>query len=491
MGLLARRQRVAGLGFIELGEGDGLADGGRSALLAGLADELEDAGDAAGLVVAGQEGGAVAGLAGEHARDRHLAAMGGVQRLEHIGDGIGARLDAEALRRVGDARRFMAQRLQQPQDAVGARRGAHQHRADEPFAQFAREVVEHLVARRLDVLEQLLHQLVVMVGERLQHGEARRLLAVGGVAFERNDFRGSVLLVDEGAFQREIDEAGDEIAGERRDLSQDQLGARAPLQQLEHVVDAGVGLVDLVEEQNARNFPVFQLAQNELQLRYFLLVHFAHDHRRVDRRQHRAHVVDELDRAGAIEEGVGVAHEIGGGDRELDAHAMMARFLAAVADRVAGLDGALALDHAGAGEDRFEQRGLAALEGTDQRDTAGTGRARRVVSVCCHDCLPAQIRRSGRGSHDTIVSGGGGAGQGRMIARPRGSHYPGCVVERGRAGRSPRPDAAPTAPMPAAISSPTCPCTDNGCSATVRFDPPTSTLAPRPAATDTSAVAPV
>ena len=46
-------------------------------------------------------------------------------------------------------------------------------------------------------------------------------------------------------------------------------------------------------------------------------------------------------------------------------------------------------------------------------------------------------------------------------------------------------------PTPAAMSSPICPCTDNGCSAKVRFDPPTRTLAPRPAAMDISADAPV
>ena len=38
-----------------------------------------------------------------------------------------------------------------------------------------------------------------------------------------------------------------------------------------------------------------------------------------------------------------------------DAHLVMARFLAGVADRVARLDRTLALDRAGAGEDRFEQ----------------------------------------------------------------------------------------------------------------------------------------
>ena len=63
MRLLAGGQRVAGLGLVELGERDGLADDGRPALLGRLADELEHAGDAAGFVVAGQERRAVGGLA--------------------------------------------------------------------------------------------------------------------------------------------------------------------------------------------------------------------------------------------------------------------------------------------------------------------------------------------------------------------------------------------------------------------------------------------
>src|SRR5208283_124130 len=222
------------------------------------------------------------------------------------------------------------------------------------------------------------------------------------------------------------------------------LAARCALKQLEHIMDAGVGLIDLVEEQNAGNFPVFQLAQNELQLRYLLLVHFAHDHRRVDRRQHRAHVVDELHRAGAIEESIGVAHEIGGGDSQLDAHAMMARFLAGVADRIAGLDGALALDRSGAREDRLEQRGLAALEGTDQRDTAGAGRACRVVSVCCHKFLPAQIRRSRADRTTPSFQAAAGLVKGALLRAARGSHYPGASSSTA-APELTAPDAAPIA----------------------------------------------
>ena len=46
------------------------------------------------------------------------------------------------------------------------------------------------------------------------------------------------------------------------------------------------------------------LTQDELELRNFLLVHFADDDGGIDRRQHRAHVMGEFDRAGTIEKGV-------------------------------------------------------------------------------------------------------------------------------------------------------------------------------------------
>ena len=96
-----------------------------------------------------------------------------------------AGLDAEPSRRFVDARRLMPQRLEQPQHAIAAGGDADQHRTDQAVAQFLGEIVEHLVARRLDVLKQLLHQLVVVIGERLQHREARFFLAIEIVALER------------------------------------------------------------------------------------------------------------------------------------------------------------------------------------------------------------------------------------------------------------------------------------------------------------------
>ena len=69
---------------------------------------------------------------------------------------------------------------------------------------------------------------------------------------------------------------------------------------------------------------------------------------------------------------------------------MMAGLFAGVTDGIAGFDGALARNGAGAREDRFKQRRLAALERTDQGDGARSGRARAVVTVCRHERSPAR-----------------------------------------------------------------------------------------------------
>src|SRR6516162_613846 len=197
-----------------------------------------------------------------------------------------------------------------------------------------------------------------------------------------------VFLVNERTFQRQIDEPGDDLSGERRDLTQDQLGARGRLQQAEHVTHARIGLVDLVEEQQAGYLRVFQLAQDELELRNFLFIHFTDDDGGVDRRQYRAHVVSEFHRTRTIEKGVIVAHEIGRGGRQLDAHAVMARLFAGVAYRIAGFDRPLARNRAGAREDRFKQCRLAALDRTDQRNAARPRRACAIAAICPHRYLP-------------------------------------------------------------------------------------------------------
>src|SRR5262249_51385880 len=147
-----------------------------------------------------------------------------------------------------------------------------------------------------------------------------------------------------------------------------------------------IRLVDLVQEQEAGDLLVFELAQDELKLRDFLFIHLADDDRGVDRRQRRAHVVDEFDRTGTIDKGEVLTHEVCGCDRKFDTHAMVARLLAGVANRGSRIDGTLALDRACAREDGFKKSGLAALERAYQRNAPG---ARSSCAVLCHFRLPS------------------------------------------------------------------------------------------------------
>ena len=327
-GCLPDDKRVAGLCVVEFAEGDRLAGGGLRTLLEMLAHQLENTRYAPAVACRRHQGRAVAGLAGEQPHDRHLAAVRRVERLEHERRRVVARFDAQTLRRFGRAGRFMPECLEQAQDAVAARGDTEKNRADDAFAQFLREIVEHLVARRLDILEQLLHQLVVVVGKRLEHLEARFFLAVEVFVLQLDDFGRRVFFVDKGALEREIDKPGDDVAVPDRNLPQQQRHARGRLQELDRFANALVGLVDLVEENEARNVLVFQLAQDQLQLRHLLLVRFADNDGRVDGRQHAAHILDEFDRTRAVHKGVVVAHEVGGGERGFHAHLVMPRLLA-------------------------------------------------------------------------------------------------------------------------------------------------------------------
>src|SRR5271170_6291018 len=83
-----------------------------------------------------------------------------------------------------------------------------------------------------------------------------------------------------------------------------------------------------------------------------------------------------------------------------------------------------------------------------------------------------------------------GAVKRRGIFAPLDRDPPGWTPSLGSTVGTYRTGCNSRSPIPAATSRPTCPCTDSGCNATVRFDPPTRTLAPRPEATETSAVAP-
>ncbi len=76
---------------------------------------------------------------------------------------------------------------------------ADQNRANETVAQFFGEIVEDAIVGRGNVGEQLLHQLVIVVGELFEHLKARFLLARGDRRRQLDDLALGVLAVDVGA----------------------------------------------------------------------------------------------------------------------------------------------------------------------------------------------------------------------------------------------------------------------------------------------------
>ena len=126
-----------------------------------------------------------------------------------------------------NVRYLVPQRLEQAQDAIAVIGRAEQHGTDLARAQLLGEVVEHVVALGWLVRKQLLHQLVVVVGELLEHVKACLLLAIEVAGRHLDHLGGSVRAINEGTLECEVDEAGGDAVLPDRDLPQDERpGAR-------------------------------------------------------------------------------------------------------------------------------------------------------------------------------------------------------------------------------------------------------------------------
>jgi hypothetical protein len=192
-----------------------------------------------------------------------------------------------------------------------------------------------------------------------------------------------VLAVDEGAFQRQIDEADRNAVIPDRHLAQHQRPRARRLQIAQNVAQPALGAVDLVDEQKPRQVEGIELLEDELQGRGFLVVGLAHHDGGVAAFQRIARLLGEFDRAGAVDESVGLVEERRGGDIDLHRHALGAGFRGGVGNGIAFAHLALALDRAGAKQNRFEQRRLATQVRAHDRDAAWT--LGRSTVVAGHD----------------------------------------------------------------------------------------------------------
>ena len=229
--------------------------------------------------------------------------MHGVIGLQHLHHGLVAGCEAEALDAGGHLRRFVAEHLQKPANAVVAERRTEQHRNDQALLKVALQAVEDLIARRHDIGEQLFHQMLVVIGELLQHLEAGFALARLDLVAHVDELGCGMLAIDVGALEREIDKSADDAVLPDRNLAQHERLGRHLLQNRENLAERAAGLVDLVDEQRVRNAEIGKPLQIGLKHRRLVGVGLAHDDGGVHAGQHVQRFLEEFDRTGAIEEG--------------------------------------------------------------------------------------------------------------------------------------------------------------------------------------------
>ena len=375
--VLVHGDALAGGDLLQAAKGHGVARAGPGGLLRLLAEHGEHAADARGCARAVVERVAILDFAGQNARQGEFA-LGGIEGLHDIGRAPVVRVNAEPLDGLFDAGDVMAQGLEQAQNAVFVLRRAEQNRRDVAFHQFGAQILENLVRRRLHVRQEGFHEIVVIVGQLLHHLEAGFLLALLDLFGDVHDFRLGPLAVDVGALQGQIDGAyGDAVLPDGH-LAQHQRMRRGGLEIFQNLAHMALGLVDLVDEDDARQADLVQLLENDLQGGGLLRIGLHDDDGGVAAHQGGAGVLGELHRAGAVDEGVGVAQKIRGGGVELDAHAVGAGRLGGVADGRSVLDAALARNRAGAVKNGFQKGRLAALIGAHERDAPRAGRSAAV-----------------------------------------------------------------------------------------------------------------
>ena len=287
-----------------------------------------------------------------------------VQDLEALRHGRTVGDERPAFRGFGRKRRVVAQRLQQPAHAVLAVAGAQQHGHDLVGAELVMEVAVDQGFLRGDILDELLQQRIGELGKRFQEIAACFGLARQDFGRHLDQVGGATALVSIGALAHEFNVADRLLAaivGRAADgnLAQHQLAVRHGLQGRQHVAYARFRRIDLVDEDDVRDVPVFDAFQQRRQGNDTLGRGLADHDRHVAHRQGREGIVLELDRTGNVEEGPLIAEIVDRGDVDLGAHAPLARFGCGIADggararRTAPADGPRGVENA------LEQAGLA------------------------------------------------------------------------------------------------------------------------------------
>ncbi len=307
---------------IDLGQGDDLAlFAGGGLLLRAAHEGHKPSGPAPRPVRQGQFGALLEGRA-ERAGIGQLARLTGVGHAEHIGRGP---VDPEPRRGGLGVRSLMSQRLQQPLHAEAVQRRTEEYRGDQALAHLVAEVAADAVEAGGLVVEQLFQQGVVVVGQLLQHVEAGVGLDGGGGLRQVDPLRRLPAPIDVGALQGQIDEAGDLLALQQRQLTHHHRRGADILQGVDQGVERPVRLVDAVDEDGVGNAERLQVRQDRLGQHRLARIRIDHHDGQVHRRQHRLGGAGEIAGSGTVDDAEAVAEELQTGQVQLDRHPSLPR----------------------------------------------------------------------------------------------------------------------------------------------------------------------
>ena len=129
-----------------------------------------------------------------------------------------------------------------------------QNRYDVAVTHIPIEIVEYLISLGFHIREQLLHQHIIVVGKGFKQGEAFGFLQGCKISWYVNHPRFSKFLIDMGAFEGEIDKTRNDALVPDRQLPQHQGLGTGGLHPLQNITRSTIGLVNLVEKYEARQF---------------------------------------------------------------------------------------------------------------------------------------------------------------------------------------------------------------------------------------------
>ena len=284
------------------------------------------------------------------------------------GIGAGDRADVE---RVGQE---VDDRVEQGLDALVLERGAAQDRVELGGERRAADGRLQQLGGDLRAVEVGLGELVVAVGQRLDHlgaGSSSDVDEVGGDLFDR------VVLTDrglaaphEGAVADQVDDADEVALGADRHLQHEGRRAEALTDRLDAEVEACTGAVELVDEAHARDAVLVGLTPHRLGLRLDTGDTVEHGDRTVEDAQVALDLDGEVDVPGGVDDVDLVVFPPAGRRSRRDRDATLLLLLHPVHRGAAIVDFTDLVRDTGVEEDAFGRRGLAGIDVRHDADVA-------------------------------------------------------------------------------------------------------------------------